>query len=488
MSGIGNFGMYSMGQVVNAFARFLLMPYYSRILSVDDFGKIGITWAVVSVLAVLSSFAGVLILCVKYYKVDSDIRAKIINFILALSFFLFILMGFSEYIFFESLEAALQLGIGRMEYWEILSIAYTGFLIEFFLIIYRNDFHPKKYVAYNFLFTIISMGAIVFYLTMINHGFIGFLHGYFIGNMVMSLVLGISYVKEHSLISGFVDRALMKDVLKIGFTGVVSILLTITVNNVGRFLLADLTNSFSNVGIYTMGTKIGDQFNALFIASFMTSIQPILLNGFSQSEKIFKMKIIQFFNAYVLCSGILFLLLNAFNVILFSVFIDSKYLESIPVVNLTICSYFFWGLAQILAITILCKEKLYVNSYFALVTGIVAVLANYFFVPLLGVLGAALGSLVTYMLMFVVYYVYCKQLCCVDYEIRKTGLFLIGVLICYGIQYVCDLLTTHIFVAFIEKLLVVGAFTWYVYKKKVYSEFCAVLSRLGISKKGGCGA
>lgn len=88
-----SFGIYAGGQAVNAGIRFLLIPYYSYLLSVSDFGKVGMVWMFVPILTMLIGMGATASVSLKYYKIENELRENLLNFAFAATFVLFLCIG-----------------------------------------------------------------------------------------------------------------------------------------------------------------------------------------------------------------------------------------------------------------------------------------------------------------------------------------------------------------------------------------------------------
>ena len=88
-----SFGIYAGGQALNSTIRFFLIPYYSYLLSVSDFGKVGMVWMLLPALSLFIGMGLTASVSLKYYKVKGELRENLLNFSFIATFLLFVCVG-----------------------------------------------------------------------------------------------------------------------------------------------------------------------------------------------------------------------------------------------------------------------------------------------------------------------------------------------------------------------------------------------------------
>ncbi len=462
---------YTLGQAVNALLRFILIPYYSRVLSVEEFGQIGILWLIIPILTILSGWGASVTVPVLYYKYSQKDRMVLINFSFINSIIIFMLIGLFFYFFYANIELTLNFNISRISYIDIVIIGFSAFFIEFFLGMFRITFKPKKYILFNTLYTICSITLIIFFIVYLKQGVNGFIQGTMYSNLLILLILCFDYFLEHykNMWVPF-QKNIAISYYKLGLPVVIGFSFTYLINYSGRYILKDITN-YTNVGLYTMGTRIGEVFNLFFVTSYMTSVNPVLLKSFSISQNEYKVELKKYLNLFILIAGLLFLFCNSFLSILFNYFIDLKYINSIRIVQITFFSYIIIGVGQMIGITILAKEKIHVTTIFSIIAGIMNVVLNYLLVPRFEVFGTVISSLFVYFFIFIVYLFYSNQLIAVKFEFSKIFLYFTIITIIFIFQQISTFIFPgQLILDCLYKLIILFIGCMIILKMKIFAE------------------
>lgn len=163
-----------------------------------------------------------------------------------------------------------------------------------------------------------------------------------------------------------------------------------------RTLINLILGSFYN-GVYAICCKIPTMLSLLF-GIFNLSFQQVALQNVSPSERK------PYFNQLIkniiklLFSGSIMIV--AFTPIIYHLFLDEGYWSGINCVPILICGAVFLSIAQYLGDILLVKMKTKAIGGSTICAAIINILLNLIAIPVFGLLGASLATMISYIVMF----------------------------------------------------------------------------------------
>ncbi len=201
-------------------------------------------------------------------------------------------------------------------------------------------------------------------------------------------------------------------------------------------ILEKLTD-IKTVGIYKANYKLGI-FMMLFVNMFQYAWQPFFLtNAKEENAKEIFSKVLTYFT---IVGSVMVVLLSLFISDLVKIdfagfsIIGAKYWAGLYIVPVILLAYLFNGFYVIFSAGIYIEEK---SIYAPIVTGIGAltnVAANYLLIPQLNIMGAALATLLSYIVMALGYYIVTQKFYRINYDYYKLVKIALGVLF-VGVVY-----------------------------------------------------
>ena len=384
------FGIYAVGQALNSCIRFFLIPYYSYLLSVSDFGRVGMVWVFVPIMTMLIGMGTTASVSLKYYKVADEMKTRLTNFALVSTlvvFFVFLIMIFFLY---PRLEKIFLLDVPVIVYLKLTCAAYAAFLIEFILAWFKVRIEPQKFVLFNTVYTVVSIGFLLFYLSILDQGFLGFVEGTVYGNMVTAFFLLAVYIRSSDSFFFNIPAALAKDLLRLSLPIAISFLVSYVMMYSGRYVLAQVA-TMTDVGIYTMGTRLGDAFNLFFVAPFLAAISPVLFKLAAEDQNGFVSEMKRYLNLYLIGGGLLLLFANVVLTLAFHFVINEAYSDSVVIAEIAFWNMLIFGTAQLVGSVNLVNERIRLMTIFTIFCGVLNLGLTYVLVPVIGVGGGDFG-------------------------------------------------------------------------------------------------
>ena len=220
----------------------------------------------------------------------------------------------------------------------------------------------------------------------------GLILGYYIAYMV-SIYIGqnVFGVKIHEN-EKLQDKKEKKDLLSIAFVSMMNNGISELLYLVDVFILGIVAVNESVLASYKVATIIPTA-----LTFIPTSLMIYVYPYFSEHKNnrdwclINYSKILCFFGGFNLfLSTILFLCAN----IIITIIFGSKYVDAVPVFRLLVINYFISGTFRIISGNLLVTQrKLKFNTIVAITSGLVNIIADYYFIQLWGSIGAALVTL-----------------------------------------------------------------------------------------------
>lgn len=420
--------IYGISTIVGRFLGFLLIPFYTNAPSIteSDFGIYSNIYAYMALLVIVFIY-GMDAAFMKYYSI-ADPEKKKDNYSTP---FLFVLL--------TSLILASILYFGRGIVIPLMEIPdkYSSIYYYFILILILDAIALIPFASLRLKrkagqFTLIKLTNIILNILLnlvlilkFNMG----IEAIFISNLVASFFSVVALLPEISAnINLRIDREIVIKMLKFGIPYLPGSLAAMMVQVIDRPIIQALTDS-KTLGIYQANYKLGI-FMMLFVSMFHYAWQPFFLNNAKEENA--KELFSKILTLFLLAASIIWIILTLFvgdfagwEILNGKTIIGKKYLGGLYIVPAVLLGYLFHGLFVNFTAGIYIEEK---TKYFPLVTGIGAainVAANFILIPLIGILGAALATLFSYVAMSAGLFIISQKFYKIKYEYGKISKILL---------------------------------------------------------------
>ena len=229
---------------------------------------------------------------------------------------------------------------------------------------------------------------------------------------------------------------LYKEILKFGLPYIPAGLAGIAMQVIDRPIVKALTND-TTLGIYQLNYRLGI-FMMLIVGMFDYAWRPFFLNHAKDPDA--KPLFAKVFTYYVLGAMSIFLTVSLFieDIVRMKFFgkqfFPPVYWQGVEIVPWVLLAYVFTGAYVVFVVGVYLEKKI---KYLPYVTGAGALLnvgANFLLIPKIGILGAALSTLLSYMAMAVGMYFASQRFYRVEYEWNNV-LKIVGTAICMFILF-----------------------------------------------------
>jgi O-antigen/teichoic acid export membrane protein len=449
---------YGVSTMVSRFLNFILVPFYTNFISPAEYGVIANIFAYIAILNVLFSvgmesgyfkFASTLEVGNKKQNFSHPFLAVFINSLI-LSSVIFFFPGAFEPFFQTGSE-------------HLILIKYTALILFFDAIVLV----PFAYLRLNNKAKIFAMFKIIN--VVINVGMnlvliIGFKMGIeaiLISNVVASFctVLLLLPIIIKNLDFDF-NSELFSELLRFSLPYIPAGISSNIIQVIDRPIMLFLTDE-KTTGIYTANYKLGI-IMMLFVTIFDFAWRPFFLNHAKDpdAKKIFS----KVMTLFVAIGCMICLTTSVFLPEIIKIF-GQDFRSGFYIIPVILLAYLFNGIYVNLMPGIYFEKK---TKYLPLITGVAAGLnvgVNFLLIPYIGMMGAAIATLVSYISMAVGIYIVAQKFYRVEYEFGKIGLLFILLLTSFGLFL---LIENVIGVQWFVGLISVVFFTGMVFAFKVF--------------------
>ena len=427
--------VYGISTIVGRFLGFLLVPFYTHFITRGDMGIYTNIYAYLAFLNIVYIY-GMDAAFMKYSSL-ADPNQKKQTFSTAYLFVVMSSLGLTALLFLLRLPFVQLMAVpalySKLVYYVIFILLFdTLALIPFANL--RLERKAKKFAVIKLANILLNLGLNLLFFIHFRLG----IEAIFAANLIASAVTFLVLLPEiwtrlHFRING----VQLRQMLYFGLPYLPASLASIMVQVIDRPIVLALTDA-DTLGLYQTGHKLGI-FMMLVVSMFQYAWQPFFLNN--AREKNAKEMFAKIMTLFVLASSLLWVVISLFidNAARWEIaagrsLIAKQFLPGLVVVPIILLAYLFNGIYVNLQAGLYIEEK---TKYFPLVTGagaLVNVAANLLLIPRLGIIGAALAVLASYMVMAAAIFIFAQKFYKIDYEYGKL-LKILGTIFAAAILY-----------------------------------------------------
>jgi O-antigen/teichoic acid export membrane protein len=414
--------IYGISTIVGRFLGFLLVPFYTHFISRGDMGIYANIYAYVAFLNIVYIY-GMDAAFMKYSSLAAPEHKKQ-TFSTAYLFVVLSTLALTGLLFalrvpFADLMAVPGLYRRLIYYVMFILLFDTLSLIPFANL--RLERNAKKFVVIKLVNILLNLGLNLLFFIGLHLG----IEAIFAANLIASAVTFLALLPEiRPRLSFRIQGDQLRQMLYFGLPYLPASLASMMVQVIDRPIVLALTDA-DTLGLYQTGHKLG-VFMMLVVSMFQYAWQPFFLNN--AREKNAKEMFARIMTLFVLAAGLLWAVVSLFidavagwQFAAGRTLIEGNFLPGLIVVPVILLAYLFNGIYVNLQAGLYIEEK---TKYFPLVTGagaLVNVAANLLLIPRLGIMGAALAVLASYVSMAVSLFLVTRRIYPVAYEFGKLA-------------------------------------------------------------------
>lgn len=399
-------GLVGVTNILISLSSIILLPVLTKNLTIQDYGVWGLFNTTVAFIPLIANlglpYSMVRFLAVKYEKKEILEEFYSITFLLSVSGLIISLI-----LFLFSKQIALVLFNGNTTVSLLLSVSVLVNLIYSSFSTYFRTFQQMKTFSILSLIQTYFMVVLIIYLVQSGYKISGVVFGYFIILLVVSLAAIVLVIRQIGF--KFPKFKKIKEYLSFGMPTVPGNLSSWMVDLSDRYVIGILLGT-AFVGYYTPGYTLGNLI-VMFMAPF-AFLLPSLLSLYYDQNKIEEVKLhlkysLKYFLLIAIPAvfGLSFLSKPLLTVLSTAAIAQNGYLIT-PFVAIGALLFGVYGIiSQVLAL----KKKTKIIGSLWIVAALINLILNIIFVPLFGIVAAAIMTLIAYAFVFVVSWIYSSK-------------------------------------------------------------------------------
>ena len=427
--------IYGVSTIVGRFLNFLLVPFYTHFISTAAMGVYTNIYAYIAFLNILYIY-GMEAAFMKYSslaapgekrRVFSTAYLALTLTTLLLSALLFLLRA----PFNALMEVPAR--YHRLLHYVVLILLFDTLAAVPFANL-RMERRAKRFAFLKLANIMVNLGLNLLFFIRFHMG----IEAIFAANLIASAATFLVLLPEIlPRLGDGVEAGLLRRMLAFGLPYLPASLASIMVQVIDRPIVLAKTDA-ATLGLYQTGYKLGI-FMMLVVSMFQYAWQPFFLNN--AREKNAREMFARVMTLFVLAASVLWAVLSlSIDVVSAWEFVPGRsliarsFLPGLVVVPIVLLAYLFNGIYVNLQAGFYIEEK---TKYFPMITGtgaLVNVVANLLLIPPLGIVGAALATLASYVVMAALLHHYARKFYPVPYEYGRLARTLLAV-VATGLGY-----------------------------------------------------
>jgi O-antigen/teichoic acid export membrane protein len=404
---------YTAASVISKLIAVALLPLYTRYLTIEDYGAAEVMFAGVVTASIVVRL-GLIEALLRFYYKDGEDPAAVVSSSFAALFWLSTLAALAALPFAGPISDALL----KEPAPDLARIAIGGLwvltMFEYLLTLFRLEERARAFFTTTILNVLTTIGLTVVLVVGRGEGARGLLLGSYASGAVF--VLGLIFVHRHRL-SLLFDRALLRRLMRFGLPTMPAELSLYLLNFVDRIIIVRYAG-LGEAGLYSLAVKFAQGVNVL-VRGFQLAWPPLAysIRDDDQARRAYAAVVTWF------VTGCAFVVIAMW---LFSRWIvralaAPEFFPSYEAVGLISTGVTLYALYMVLVV-ILGRTGRTEFNFPATIGALVANVAlNLALVPPLGIVGAGLALVASYVVVVVLMYAFTQRLFPVPYEWSRLG-------------------------------------------------------------------
>ena len=409
--------IYGVGSVAQTLGAFLLIPLLTSFLNPEQYGAFSLIQMVGTIAAAIFYLGVTSALPRSYFDHNEPDRKKQIFSATLLVLLLGALCQISLGHFFSPaisqwfFEGPIY---SREIFWSLAASALV-FLNQGFYSLLRLERKSSHFVLFSFINLALLFPVVYYLLKFQQMGLLAPFAGIFIVQGLQLVFFFALYCRNHLTLKLKAED--VKVLIEFGTPIILANFAMMSVDWFDRIIL-EKYHTLADVGVYSLGYRLGSMINALFVTPFTQIWNPMMMEYRTHENfKMFSSKILSYYLliGLAICFGGL-----SFSRDLFPLFARSSgYGEAEPVAWVILYSYFFYGLCNIVVAGLFFARKTMKLALITYVAAILNILLNLLWIPQYGTWGATTSTAISYAIIPLMIYFFGSKYFRFEFELNK---------------------------------------------------------------------
>lgn len=407
--------IYGIGGILQRVMGLLLLPFFTRVLSPQDYGVVALIGLASIAFTGLFNLGTGNSMGILYFREEDKSRRPTIIWSNAL-----LLLGNSLLLTVGLLFAApwiSELLFQTPVYANLIRLSFCGLaftvIADPFLAYLRMEEKAKRYMALTLLSTGLSITLSVWLVLGLKLGVLGMvLSGVIMQGLMLLVVLWM--IARHLPFG--IDLKMMSPLIRIGFPSIFGLFAFLLIDYADRQMLQRMVG-LDELGVYSVGYSFG-MVMMIFVGAFSTA-WPAFFMSFVNRREDARQVFGRVLKYYVLGFGVLTMLFFAAAKLVVVIMLGPAFQNAFVVVGMVATAYMLKGCYLIFLPGICFEHKLHIQTGIEWFAALVNIGLNLLWIPIFGIAGAAGATLVSYLCLPVLSWFFAKHYLVVDYDWSK---------------------------------------------------------------------
>jgi O-antigen/teichoic acid export membrane protein len=457
--------IYGLGNIAIKIVGLVLIPLFTnrKYFSIDDFGIIGMLD--VSALVLTASMASALPQSLTRWFWDKEYKGNQKG-IFFMSFATQLVVSFIFCILLIPLSGTFsELILKKPDWSHVVTLVILASAIQAINNItntlMRLQSRSVLYTITNLFKLALVLSLTLYFILARKMGLEGIYLAQVIGNASVVLIL-LGYTIKNSKI--FFDKNIFFSMNSYGFPLFLANISAVSLNVIDRYSLNSLA-FLKSVALYTLAFKITSVLKLVIVDSMKLALGPMMLKRIGSPDiKRFYTKVL-LYSSYVLMFAIIGISLFSFEIIKV-IAKSNQYWEAVVIIPFLALSVVFVNMKDVTVYGLHVVKKTRIIGIIVVFSTLLGLGLNFLLIPLWDITGAAIATLLTQFIFFLVCYYYSQKAFFVPYEVRKIFvLVLTGAILSFSCLFLNKL---GLFQRLILKSLFLFSFPFILYLFRFY--------------------
>ncbi len=383
---------YGVGNILNKSLGFILIPIYSRLIPIDQYGVLAILELLILLFLAILNF-GITSGHERYFFLEKEKREYnkfLFNNVLGL--FLFSLISLGVISLFRPQLSMLLWGTRDYSYLILLVVIITFVEINNIipLQILQYDGKPLNYIVTNLVRLIISVLATIYFVVAMKLGIEGILYGRLVGSGLTMLFQLFAVIAPKILVRIDFSKVIMT--MHYGLPMTISLIGYLIFASSDRYMINWLLDE-RQTGMYGFGYKISN-IVMLLVQSIGIGYLPSMYQQEKKSDNIRFYRKMLFYYTFVMSYAILFFLFF-YKILLWPIVHNKEYWNGVLIVPVMSAAFLIMGMNYFVNIGLTLKNKTRYYIIPTFISALVNIGLNFLFIKRFGFIGAAYSALIS---------------------------------------------------------------------------------------------
>ncbi|MEX2014108.1 MAG: flippase [Parcubacteria group bacterium] len=442
--------IYGLTGVASTLASVFLVPFYTRVLTPEEYGISALIGTLFTIMVAVANMGMGSAIFRTYFRAKEKERPVVAGTsLISQTFFPFVISALLFIL--ANLISRMLFGIGSQAYLiQLASVALffnAGIVVPLALL--RAAGKPANYVSINLVKLFLTIIISIILVVNLRFGLLGVYWANLIG-AVAGYIMGMWYcIRGVRLVF---SKSWFIEMTRFGLPLVPAGLAMWVINSSDRYFLNAFAST-ADVGIYNVGYKVGSLVT-LVVSAVQLAYSRFMFSIYNDRKdaKYFFKKISTYFFLVIFTFA---LAISIFSKEVIQIFTGSAFHSAYIVIPLVSLSYVAYGLYFNFTTGVYVVGKSYFSAISAAIAGVSNLVLNYFLISRFGMIGAAVSTLASFIILAAVQLKFSQSIYKIPFEFKRL---LIVLMVGGGLIYASTLVSFSLLLSIVIKSLLLLSF------------------------------